>query len=335
MHNLIKLLAFMVCLLSAPAFADTTVVPEDLRAVALADAVTPGWKDALSLGTTLSFGQSQGVVGSPDGISAQIGIMADGQAAYANGPHTWTSALKLNYAQSKTPALTSFVKSADMLDLSTTYTYRILKWLGPYARGRFSTQIADGFLYKSTPYGMTRLDAAGNKLDANPVAYGSQNFAQLTGSFDPMLFGESVGLFANPTESDAVTVRFKLGLGSQQLVTSLAYTVADDKDVNNIQVKQIQNATQVGGELEAAATGAVSKFLRWKAKAAFFMPFYTNIGNTATGMDALNMDFSAGASYQLAKWLSLDYVFLAKKVPLISQNFQIVNGAVLTVGFIL
>ena len=148
-----------------------------------------------------------------------------------------------------------------------------------------------------------------------------------------MLFGEAVGLFANPTESAAVTVKIKLGLGTQQLVTSWGYALVDDAKTPEIEVKAIRGAVQLGGEAEVQAYGEVTTALKWKAKALFFMPMYTSISGTAGGLDALNSDFSASASYKLAKWLSADYVFSAKRVPLVSDKWQIQNGAVLTVGF--
>ena len=320
---------------AAQAHAEEYAAPEDLRSVALADAVTPGWKTTLSLGTTFSFNQADSVVGTPDGISAQIGILADGQSEYRQGRHTWTNTLKAQFATSKTPSIDRFIKSADGLDLGTTYTFGLpqLRWVGPYVRARFSTQFAPGYLVKAAAFDVARIQPDGGRL---PVEhYAAQQFVQLTGSFDPMLFGESVGLFANPTESEAVTVKLKLGIGSQQLVTTSGNAVVDDATPPEIEVKQMRSATQVGGEAEAQANGKVSKALTWKAKATLFMPFYTSIDNTATGIDALNADFSAGASYRLAKWLSLDYVFSAKRVPLISEKWQVQNGVLLTVGFIL
>jgi hypothetical protein len=335
MRNLPVILGVLASCLASHAFAqDASIAPEEVRAIALAETVTPAWKNMLTLGTTFSFGTSSGVVGAPDGVSAQIGVLADGQSAFTSGRHTWTNTLKLNYAQSRTPAVDSFLKTTDMLDLSTTYTMRLesVRWIGPYARGRFSTQVAGGYLIKPTPYSVIYKEVDGS---SSTQSFSGSQFARMTGSFDPMLFGESVGLFANPTESNAATVKLKLGIGSQQLVTSQGFTLDDNKDTAEFEVKRIRNATQVGGELEAQANGQLSTSFSWKAKAAFFMPFYTSITATPTGMDALNMDFSATASYHISKWFSLDYVFSARKVPLITDTWQLQNGAVLTIGFIL
>ncbi len=315
---------------TASAWADS-LANDDLRAQALAAAPSSqGWKAGATLGSTFSFNQSQSVVGTADGVAMQLGVLADGQATYTAGQHAWSNALKLNYAESKTPVLDRFVKSADVLEFNTAYTYRLaeIPWIGPYARARLATQMTPSYLVKSTPFGV-KWSAA----DATATPYGAQQFVQVTGAFDPILIGEAVGLFANPTESEAVTVKLKLGLASQQLFTSWGYSVADDTNVAAIQMKALQNATQVGGEAEVLAYGQVSTDLKWKAKALFFMPFYTSIAGTASGIDALNSDFSAGASYKLSKWLSVDYVFSAKHVPLVSDKWQIQNGAVLTAGF--
>ena len=129
-----------------------------------------------------------------------------------------------------------------------------------------------------------------------------------------------------------MTVKLKLGAGTQQVVSSWGYAVQDDAATPAVELKQLQSAVQSGAELEALAFGQVSKDLKWKAKAAFFYPLYTSKSGTASGIDALNSDFTAGVSYKLAKWLSLDYVFAAKRVPLVSDKWQVTNGAVLTFG---
>ncbi len=344
MRKMLWICCVLVSLLVATATAHAgpavePIAPEELRAKALAaaaaDAAAQGWKTKLSLGATTSFSQSASMVGSPDGVSVQLGGLVDGQAEYIAGQHTWSNTLKAAYATSKTPALDQFVKAQDTLELATTYTYRLaaVSWIGPYARARFATQMAPGYLVKPGAYDVLYQQTDGSTL---PVAhYGAQAFTKVTGAFDPMLFGEAVGLFANPTESEAVTVKLKLGVGTQQLVANWGYALADDAATPEIEMKKMRSAVQVGGEAEALAMGQLSTDLKWKAKAAFFMPFYTNIDATPSGIDALNSDFSAGVSYRLAKWLSLDYVFVAKHVPLITDKWQIQNGAVLTAGFIL
>ncbi len=316
-----------------PARADDDIAPEDLREKALAaSSAAEGWKANATFGSTFSFNQSSSVVGSPDGVSLQLGLLVDGQAAYVSGRHTWTSTLKGVFSESKTPVLDRFVKSSDGLDLTTTYTFRLeaIKWIGPYARGRFSTQMAPGYLVKPADYKVKWQQTDGSSTVSS---YGAQEFVQLTGAFDPMLIGESVGLFANPTESEAVTVKLKLGVGTQQLISSWGYALVDDAKTPEVEVKAIHAAVQAGGEAEAQAYGQVSAELKWKAKASFFMPVYTSITGTPTGLDALNSDFSVSASYKLAKWLSLDYVFSAKRVPLVSDKWQVQNGAVVTAGF--
>ncbi len=332
MRKRLQFLALLAMVLApSAASAQTALASEDLRAAVLG-AETPvpqGWKAGLSLGSTFSFNQSQSVVGTPDGVALQLGILAEGQAAYVVGQHTWTNTLKLVYAESKTPVLDRFVKSADGLDLTTTYAYRLqaIKWVGPYARARLSTQLAPSYLVKPTAYGVKW------QGDAAPTMYAPQQFVQLTGALDPILVGGAVGLFANPTESEAVTVKLKVGLGSQQLLSSWGYTITKDSDPTAIEVKSLQSATQAGGELGAQAYGQLGTGLQWKARATFFMPVFTSITGTPTGFDALNSDFAASASYKLAKWLSLDYVFSAKRIPLVSDKWQVQNGAVLTAGF--
>ena len=51
------------------------------------------------------------------------------------------------------------------------------------------------------------------------------------------------------------------------------------------------------------------------------------------GIDLLNTELTAKISVKLAKWLSLDYVLSAKRVPLNLDDWQVQNSVLATAGF--
>lgn len=320
---------------AATAVADDTpaIAPEELRTRLLKaeNARKDGWTHALSLVGTGTWNQSSNVVGAPDGATLQLGLLLDGSVEQVSGQSTWTTTLKIQEAQAKTPVIDNFVKSSDSVDLVSTWLHRLdsLPWAGPYVRVRGATQLFKGELTKPADFTIKYSDSGLTS------AHKGQQFARLTDPFDPLLFGEAVGLFANPTESDAVNVRAKIGVGSQQLYSAGGYTLADDAKTAEIEVKQMRSAVQVGAEAELALDGKVSAELKWKAKASFFLPVYTNIAQTQSRIASLNADLSAGASYKLSKWFSIDYLISAKRVPLIIDKWQVFSGLVLTAGFFL
>jgi len=315
---------------------DVPFAPEQLRAAGLGDgaAATQGWSGKLNVGATGTWNQSSNVVGSPDGTTLQLGALIDGTLQHVAGQGTWTSTVKIQEAQARTPVLDSWTKSTDLIDFTSTYIHRLraLQWVGPYGRVRVTTQAFAGEVSKPTGYSLKYLKADGT---AQTAVYPGQKFTRLTDPFDPVMFGEAVGLFANPTESTAITVRLKAGAGSQQLLTGGGFTLADDAKTVDIEVKQLRKAVQVGAEAEVAVDGRIGGDVQWKAKAGVFLPIYTSLASAATGIDALNTDLAAGVSYKLAKWLSVDYVLTAKRVPLVVDKWQVFNGVVLTTGFAL
>ncbi len=315
---------------------DAPLTLEQIHAAALAQAKErkEGWAGKLTLGATGSWSQNSNVVGSPDGATVQLGTLIDGLLEHVEGQGTWSSTLKIQEAQARTPVIDSWTKSSDLLDLTSMYFYRLksLDWVGPYGRVRGTTQAFAGELTKPAGYTVKYLRADGT---TPTTTFAGQKFTRLTDPFDPVMFGEAVGLFANPTESTAINVRLKIGAASQQLLTSGGFTLADDAKTPEIEVKQLRNAVQVGAEGEVALDGKIGSDLSWKAKGAVFMPIYTSLANAATGIDALNTDVAAAVSYKLAKWLSVDYVLTAKKVPLVVDKWQVFNGVVLTTGFAL
>jgi hypothetical protein len=60
-------------------------------------------------------------------------------------------------------------------------------------------------------------------------------------------------------------------------------------------------------------------------------PMYTSIDTDLTGFDLLNTDLSFKVGLKMSKWASLDYVFSAKRVPVMVDQWQIVNNLVLSI----
>ncbi len=313
--------------------AEDSIVPEELRKDVLpAKPKTGAFNNKLSIGSTGSYGHSSSVVGAADGSTVAVGLVIDGLSEWVSGAYECANTLKIQHTQTRTPQLPVFFKSADFAEIVSTSIYRLesVPWFGPYARFRINTQLFASYVMKASDYEIkkTRLDGTSStsKLPA-------QDRYDLASGFNPLVFAETVGAFANPIEQKWLTVKAKLGVGAQHVRSSNGFAVAsDDTKAGKMEVKEIQEASQMGGEAEVALAGDVTEGVAWKAKANVFVPAYSTAGKK-TGLDAMTSDLSFALGIKLAKWLSLDYTVMARRVPLVLDAWQVQNGIILTAGF--
>ncbi len=313
--------------------AEDSLVPEEMRKEVLPEKAKPATlRNKLSIGSTGAYNHASSVVGAADGSTVAVGVVIDGLSEWTSGAYECANTLKIQHIQTRTPQLPVFLKSADFAEVISTSIYRLagVPWLGPYARFRINSQLFSSYVLKANAYQVKKTQLNGTST-TTPLA--PQTRYDLSDGLNPLVFAETVGLFANPIERKWMTSKVKIGAGAQHVRSSNAYAVAsDDTKAGTLEVKEIQAATQIGAEAEVALAGDVTEGVAWKAKANVFMPAYSTKGSK-TGVDAMTSDLSFAVGIKLAKWLSIDYSFSARRVPLVLDSWQIQNGIILTAGF--
>ena len=330
----------VAALASASPAGAQEVVPEDLGHDKVLGTTekeqqrADGWAKKLSVGATGSYNHNSNVVGAVDGGTTQLGLIVDGHAHLKHGQHLWENVLSIKETQTRTPQLDLFIKSADEARFASTWMYRLKAppWLGPYVRGMATTQLLLGSEVRTEDVNIQRIDVDGQVIADKQVLSGTRY--HLTKSFEPTVVKESAGVFANPIDEETLTLKAKAGAGFQHVFVRDGFTIADNKDtVDVIEYQQLQASTQGGAELEAEANGKLTESTTWSARAAFFYPLYTSVDTELEGLDVMSTELGAKVSVRLAKWLSLDYVFSAKRLPLVLDEWQVQNGVLLTAGF--
>jgi len=322
------------------AFADDVppdVVTADLEKQAAArlkakEAKT-AWKRKLALGATGSSTSSSNVVGAVDGTTIQVGVLLDGEAVLTSGAHEWQNTLKVQHARSKTPVMESWVKSADNLELQSTWLFRLasLPWIGPFARARMQTQVVSGYDVRPGDVTIERTAVDGTVTTLTGPA---ETKTELTGAFEPIIVAETLGFFANPLDGKKIALAAKLGAGGQHIFTRGGFALSGfDADTQTVKLKEVETTHQAGGELELEAKGELTEILKWNARSRFFMPLVTQSEQTLSGADAMTTELGAGLSVKLAKWASLDYVLTMRRIPLVLDAWQVQHGLLLTTGF--
>ncbi|MFN3199648.1 MAG: DUF3078 domain-containing protein [Bradymonadia bacterium] len=291
-----------------------------------------GWKFRLEVGSNISVNSSSNVVGAVDGTTYQVGLLINGEASLKSGQHEWNNKLALNHQQTKTPSIDPFVKTADNLEITSMYLYRLesIDWLGPFARGRLQTQALNGYLIRGE-----QVDVVG---DVNQADLGPGRRIKLTSAFEPMLLRESAGLFGRPVDEKSIRFTATLGAGAQQIVSQGGFAITDETDAadgndKQITVTEIESTNQVGAEIEAEATGALTEQVSYTLSANLLYPIITSVDTDLEGAELLNTELNAKLAVKLSKWASLDYVLQARRIPLIVRDWQVTNGLLLSATF--
>jgi hypothetical protein len=313
-------------------------VPAELTAPApasTADGAAPppeGWQVGLKVGSNVSLTNATNVVGSADGTSIQIGLILQGNANLRSGQHEWQNQLDINHQQTRTPLIHRFLKTADEATAQSMYLYHLqaVPWLGPFARGRGTTSLFPGDYVQADDKTIQRTYNDGT-VETGTLPAGRS--LRLTKAFEPTLLRESLGVFARPVEQKDLQLDFKLGGGAQHLLTRDGFTVKDDPNTDPIEIVQLRDSTQAGIEGEAAIRGPLEGGFTWSASINALYPLLTSVDTNLEGIDLMNVEGNAKLSLKLTEWGSVDYVFSAKRIPLIVNRWQIQNGLLFNASF--
>lgn len=281
-----------------------------------------GWTPKLKLGTNVSFSHNSNVVGNDDGSTVQVGVLLDGALEWRSGSHEWVSTLAIRHQQVKTPLIDRFLKSMDTAELKSIYLYHLpgLDWLGPFGRFRLQTELFPSELVRAETVDVVTVDSEVLRDDLP-----AQRSFELTGAFEPLLMRQTAGAFARPADGEAFTLLLKAGAGAQQVRTRGGFVVDDDDGTPAIELRPLEDSTEIGAEAELEAKGALDARLAWSLSGNALYPFVTSAETDLEG-SPLNVEAEARLTAKLTSWSSLEYVFTAKRIPRVLEAWQIQNG---------
>lgn len=317
-----------------------------------------GWHPLLKVGGNFALGQTNNVPGSADGMAVNFGALVNGGLVYLDPSqqHEWASDLLWQLAYARTPVVDAWVKSADSIDLNSAYLYHVpnAPWFGPFFSLRLTTPMLPGYEVRPANTSLIELepreelgedgtgaivDGQGNAIDASSARVQevtAGNKIELTGAFSPLTLRETLGLFAIFSEQDIFKLDTRLGFSAWETFVRDGYLVADDaRTADVLELRPMQDSVQLGPQLGILATGLIKPSVTYGLGAMFMQPVYTNADTDLTGLDLLNMEFSATLGVKVFEFLSLDYAFKALKQPLVIDQWQITNNLLITISFML
>lgn len=338
----------IIITISALALLVTTLAGRDALAQDKTDDLVPdeikakkveklGFVPKLTLGVGLAFAHSSSVVGTQDGQTWNISGAVD--AAFDYYAPTWNlrNSIAIRHTQSKTPQLDQFVKTADSFVLESIFQYKIsaVPWLGPFVQAKLDTALLPGEDVQpgEVEYAITRQDGTEEKVKGDSL--------DLTGAFAPLQLKQAAGLFAKPVNSEPALLEFRLGVGAREVFVRDGLALADKDDTADlIEVTQLQDYQQVGGEFFAGISGTITfeklgkeRPLTYGLGIELLVPFFSSVEDERDALDLMNVLIEAKLGVKLFSWMSLDYSLRAVRLPLIVDEFQIQNSLLLNFSY--
>lgn len=326
----------LAAILSVPAASHAqNVATKQYVDVAIAE---PPKQDGLEItmknGATFSLVDTRDVVGvTPNGSTFTVGLKFDGVATYRSGGHEWRTVLGINEALTKTPALEDIVKSADNFNVESTYLYFVRPWFGPFARVTLGTPLFRGFDVRpnDTTYTIARLSGATETVTARRLT--------LTDPFRPLTLKQTIGPFARPVSGDRFNLETRVGVGGLQTFADGQLILKDDAaTADRVEVQELRDVLQLGVEGSLEVWGALNdKKIAYKLGVGALIPAWNNDTPAAgeakkSALSLTNLDIGAAISFKVVEWATLDYELKLVRQPQLTEQWQIRNGMMLTLG---
>ena len=316
-------LAIFVIFQASPSGAQNKeLVPDKIEEI---KKIELGWTNSLKLTAQASVNSSQNVVGQTDGDSKTFGADLKGKFNFKDKSREWRNEFSLEGATTSTPALPQFVKSSDVLKLSSLFLKSLesYKWMGPYGKFSLNTNVFSGNDVRATPATYNVSDKDGNALPL--LSRTNANDIHLIDGFGVITLKESVGFFAKPTLQPHHTLEFRAGLGAIQVVTDKQFSITDDTN-NVVTVSEIPSYTEVGFETAVGYKQKLNKTSNLSFDFEALYPFSPEKTVALAGYDDVeftNIESSFSIESKISAWASMKFEYKALRQLKVTPDWQI------------
>jgi len=308
---------------------DVTEIVPDGAIKSLDDESRKGFDGMLSISANLNLASNSNVVGQDDGFSTLFGLSLVGGLDYLYKRHEVRNTLKISESWARTPVLDEFIKNTDVLEFESLYNYFLLDWAGLFGRLAMNTAIfnSEAITANDTNYSIARNDGTTDLKSTNRL--------ELAGAFSPFTLSESLGIFADPFNSEPLKLTIRLGFGARETIADGVLASQDDKDTADVvELTELSNVYQAGAEGFAGVTGKfLEKKVSYEVGGSILIPFINNDDTDRTAMDLARYGVVAQVGTSIFDWMSLNYQFRALKDPQLLDEWQVQNALLLTFNY--
>lgn len=286
-------------------FAQAEVMPEG-EIVGAGDNDVVGWNPSLAGTGTINMISNSNVIGQVEGFSLLLGFGITGGVDYVNGAHLWRNSLSVSQSWAKTPVLDSFVKNNDVIDFTTGYYYFFLDWAGAFAEVSATTSLLQAQAVTADP---VTYEITGAGVNPGAPSTSTTDALKIADPFQPLTLTESIGVFAEPIQSDPLNISLRLGVGGRQTFADGVLIEKDNADTADvIEMQELGDVSQIGAEFFAGLTGKMQDGrLTYHAGGAVLFPFINNDPFERSAADLTRIALEAGATITVFDWMSVVY----------------------------
>lgn len=275
-----------------------------------------GWTKKLVVGSSLSIGTSESVVGQTDGQTVTYGLNLEGQFNHIAEQDEWRNSLKVSESASKTPSVPRYVKASDELKFETLFLHTLtdVPWFGPYAKASVETSLFKGEDVRSEA--KTYQFADGSLQTGTSI--------RLTDAFKPITTRESAGGFFKIVNKEDMKLEARIGAGALQVNAKGQRAIKDDSTTANIEVVDLDSYSQLGIEGGFSFKGSIDQKTSYSLDGEFLTPLSADqkAGDKRSKFELTNWELKARLTSKLYDWLSLDYSAKMFKQPQLIDKTQ-------------
>jgi hypothetical protein len=319
--------------IAGQAHAQAQILPKDDTLKGAEPKDIQGWNPSLSGTATVNVVSNSNVIGQVDGLSTLFGVGLVGGLDYAQDKHLLRTTLGVGESFARTPVVSDFVKTNDVVQLEGLYNYFASDALGGFGRLSLQTALFPATDVRGLPTSWVE------KVGGVTTPLTTNGYTQrLASSFAPLTINESIGAFAEPKHSEELNLSVRIGIGGRHTFADGVLAKNDDAATPEIELVPLSNVHQLGFETFAGANGKLRDGkMSYKAGFSLLVPFVNN-DKYNRGVGTLTRIGLEGAlTFNVYEWMSLVYsVAVTRDAQLFPQGnelTQIQNNLLLTFNY--
>lgn len=175
--------------------------------------LTSSWRIGANIGANVQFNAELDHESKAEENNFTMGLLFDTWLLYRKSPMEWSTRLKLEESINiENNDLKNMINTPDRTSLSSIFIWRLLSWMGPYARAEFSTKLFDTRLKRSKEDWFCFVDR--NYVFDEAAGFDTSKTLVSEPAFSPMIFDLGVGLNLDLNATRAFESKLRVGFGS-------------------------------------------------------------------------------------------------------------------------
>ncbi|MCL2183907.1 MAG: DUF3078 domain-containing protein [Chitinispirillia bacterium] len=281
--------------------------------------LTSNWLAGANVGANVQLNAEtdhQANAGSSNSFT--MGFMLDAWVLYRKKPVEWSTRLRLDQSLNITDnSIENMINNPDRVQMSSIFIWRILNWVGPYARGEFNTRLFQNRIRRS------KNETGFVFVDENYFYTGTDTVQVFTiePGLSPTIFELGAGINADLTTRRYFEARVRAGFGTAYSRYDDRYRVIEENKVTYNSPDSLEqklsavnsiilypedrvNILELGPQMSLGATVRIGAVASAEGEIKLFAPVLPEQRITKPDIE-VNGTFS----WRLSRILNLDYTY--------------------------